>query len=76
MNQLQAQLTSLHAAYNNCLRNKVEEWINLDAAQRTEAYSRGETEFCVTEKKEFLAFMQRNNDAEFRNIMRLEEGNY
>ena len=76
VNGTQAQLISLHSAYNSCLKSRVGEWLSMDAAQKTEAFGRGEVEFCAAEKKQYLKFMERNVPTEYKNIMRLEQGNY
>ena len=76
VNKNQADLISLHAAYNSCLKNRMAEWLAMDAGQKKEAYARGDVEFCVAEKKQYFNFMEQNVHTEFRNIMRLEQGNY
>ena len=76
VNKVQADLISLHSAYNSCLKNRVAEWIATEPAVKNESFSKGENEFCVAEKKQYLNFMERNAPTEFKNLMRLEQGNY
>ena len=76
VNKVQSDLIGLHSAYNSCLKNRVAEWVAMDGAQKQERFASGEVEFCVAEKKQYLNFMERSAPTEFKNIMRLEEGNY
>ena len=76
VNGTQAQLISLHSAYNSCLKNRVGEWLAMEPAQKSEAFARGEVEFCAAERKQYLNYMEKNVPTEFKNIMRLEQGNY
>ena len=76
VNGTQAQLISLHSAYNSCLKNRMGEWLAMEPAQKSEAFARGEVEFCQAEKKNYLNFMEKNVPVEYKNIMRLEQGNY
>ena len=76
VNKVQAELISLHKAYNNCLKAKVTDWLAMDAASKQETYARGKIEFCVDEKKVYMNFMERNVPTEYNNILRLEEGNF
>ena len=50
VNGVQATLTSLHSAYNSCLRSRVDEYLSKDPAANRDAYKTGEKEFCATEK--------------------------
>ena len=76
VNSVQSQLLSLHSAYNSCLKTSVTQWLALEPAQKQELFKQGEQEFCSTEKKQYLNFMERNVPIEYKNIMRLEEGNF
>ena len=51
VNKAQADLISLHSAYNSCLKNRVAEWIATEPAVKNESFAKGENEFCVAEKK-------------------------
>ena len=76
VNSAQAGLISLHGAYVSCLKSSVDSWMTMESAQKQEAFARGETQFCVNEKKQYLNYMEKNSPVEYKNIMRLEEGNY
>ena len=75
VNAVQAQLNSLHKTYNNCLMNSVDAWMNNSAAQRSDQFEGGAVEFCVEEKNAYMNYMERNAPVQFKNIMRLEQGN-
>ena len=76
VNAIQAQINSLHSAYNSCLKTRMSEYLAMDAAARKDQYSQGMNEFCTTEKQQYLRFMEVNAPVEYKNILRLEEGNY
>ena len=76
VNAIQAELNSLHKAYNNCLKSRVNDWMAMEPAQRSDTIGRGENEFCVDEKKRYINYMEHATPIEFKNIMRLEEGNF
>ena len=76
MNAVQSQLNSLHRAYNNCLMSSVDEWMSMDADSKKNSFNGGNREFCATERKQYFNFMEKNAPVEYKNIMRLEEGNY
>ena len=76
VNANQASLLSAHSAYVSCLKNRVDEWVSMEPAMRQEQWSRGETEFCVNEKKAYLNVMERQSPIEYKNVIRLEESNY
>ena len=50
VNGVQATLTSLHSAYNSCLRTRVDDFLAQDPAKNREAFKQGSTEFCAAEK--------------------------
>ena len=72
VNRNQADLLSAHSSYVSCLKARVEEWTAMEPAQRQDAFARGDVEFCLTEKKNYLNVMERSSPIEFKNIMRLE----
>ena len=76
VNAAQAGLISLHSAYNSCLKSRVDEWLSMDPAVKAEQASQGTTEFCLAEKKAYLNYMEKHSPVEYKNIMRLEQGNY
>ena len=76
VNQVQASLLSLHGAYNSCLKSRVDGWLSMEPAAQQEQFKSGETEFCVAEKRQYLNFMEKHVPVEYKNIMRLEDGNY
>ena len=76
VNAVQSELNSLHRAYNNCLMSRVDEWMGQEADQKMTSFKSGTNEFCVSEKKNYFNFMERNAPTEYKNIMRLEMGNY
>ena len=76
VNAVQSQLNSLHRAYNNCLMSSVDNWMSMDAESKKNSFKGGVVEFCSTERKSYFNFMEKNVPTEYKNIMRLEEGNY
>ena len=68
VNSVQATLTSLHSAYNSCLRARVDDFLAQDPAKNREAYSAGtgDKEFCITEKNQWLNFMEKNDFTQFQ----------
>ena len=66
VNSVQATLTSLHSAYNNCLRSRVDDFLAQDPAKNREAYSQGVQEFCMDEKKQWLNFMEKNDFTQYQ----------
>ena len=75
VNAVQATLTSLHSAYNSCLRSRVDDFLANDPVKNRQAFNDGMKEFCVDEKKQWLNFMEKNDFNQFQQIMRLEGGN-
>ena len=73
---MQSDINSLHRAYNNCLVAKVDEWMSMAPVQKQEAWAKGTDQFCIDERKRYLNFIEKNAPVEFKNIMRLEQGNY
>ena len=61
VNAVQATLTSLHSAYNSCLRSRVNDFLAEDPAKNREAFKQGTTEFCTSEKKQWLNYMEKND---------------
>ena len=61
VNGVQATLTSLHSAYNSCLRSRVDDFLAQDPAKNREAFKQGTTEFCSGEKQQWLKYMEKND---------------
>ena len=72
MNPNVSQLNSLHKTYLRCVDAKMTEYLS-NATVRSE---NKETEFCASEKDQYLGFMKSSFPDQYTNIMRVEANTY
>ena len=70
VNKDKQELFRLHRIYNECLTQKIDEWIASSDTKTTEP------EFCATEKNAYIDWMAKKLPVQYENIMRMEEGNF
>ena len=72
MNPNVSQLNSLHKTYLRCVDTKMTDYLS-NAQARSE---NKDTEFCASEKHEYLGFMKSAFPEQFTNVMRVEANTY